>query len=160
MHVSFFFCLFCWFTSKHPLASPLWQSYTLAFTWKKKSKNLSLLVVKEREEGGLTGCGYTAVPHTSLLSRVAPEVQAEITDRFAMHCWHHLRDLPHSLFFSHSELNLDLLTVVSSISRGMGGAVWKRKLPRMISMSLSRHNWNVFACRKALWLAHRERTTL
>lgn len=30
------------------------------------------------------------------------------------------------------------------------GAVRKRKLPRMISMSLSRHYLNVFACRKAL----------
>lgn len=47
-----------------------------------KSKNLSLLVVKERQEGGLTDCSYTAVPHKSFLIRIAPEVQVEITNGF------------------------------------------------------------------------------
>lgn len=156
MHISFLFCWNKgngWFTSTHPLDFPLWQSYTLAFT--RKSKNLSLLVVKEREEGGLTEWSYTTVPHKSFLIRIAPEVQVEITNGFAMRCRNHLKDLPHSLFFSLSELNLDRFIVITRVSPSEGLSE-KGNCPA----SLSRHYLNVFACRKALWLAHRERTTL
>ena len=98
-HISFPIC--CskgngWFTSKLPLASPLWQSYTLAFTW--KSKNPSLLVVKER--GRFNWLQIHSGSSHIILVQICPKVQAEITNGFAMRCWHHLQDLPHSLFFS------------------------------------------------------------
>lgn len=115
VHISLFCCSEGngWFTSKHPLASLLWQSYTLAFTWKKKSKNLSLLVVKEREEGGVTDCSYTAVPHTSFLSRIAPRYRRKLQMDF----WHHLQDL---LFTVLLLIRTNVWIVVSSISPSWG----------------------------------------
>lgn len=130
-------------------ASPLWQSYTLAFTW--KSENLSLLVVEERDEGGATDCSYTAAPHTLFLSRIAPRYRRRsdtiyLTDRSI--------DLPLE------KLTLDLVDRCIKYQPQRWGRLTKkkRKLPRTISMSLSRHYLNVFAFRKALRLAHRERT--
>ena len=132
MHTSFFFPFCCskgngWSASEQ--ASPLWQSYTLAFTW----KNARILAYwLSKKEGVRSGSSHI------VLVQSRPEVQAEITHGFSMRRWHHLQDLPHSFVV------LLIRTNPRPLYRRVKyqpwrGAVWRTELPRVISMSLSRH---------------------
>lgn len=156
MHISFLFCWNKgngWFTSKHPLDSPLWQSYTLAFT--RKSKNLSLLDVKERR-GRFNWLQLHSSSSQITLDQNCPRGTG------GDHKW--ICNVLLKPFQGPTIFIVLLLIrtkprpfniVITSISPSEGLSE-KGNCP----VSLSRHYLNVFACRKALWLAHRERTTL
>lgn len=100
---------------------------------------------KEEEEAQLTAATRQLLTHHSL-SRIAPRYSRRFTkwlsDTIYRTC--------HSLFWPLVRCVKYQLQLEGRVGGG---------LPRMISMSLSRHYFfNVLACKKALWLAHRERT--
>lgn len=92
------------------------------------------LLKKEKREVWLT-----AVTQQLLTNHSCPESprgKGKDYNGFAMYLWHRLQDLPHSSFFSTSELNLDLFIIITR-SGPSGGHTKKEIAPYNIHVTFT-----------------------
>lgn len=130
----------------HPKKNIHWLPLSLSLSGKhihwhshEKARILAYwLSKKEEEEAQLAAATRQLLTHRSL-SRIAPRYSRRFTKMAFL-----------TPFTGPTIHCSDLLFVVSSISSSWRGELWGGKLPRMVSMSLSRHYFflNVFACRR------------
>lgn len=111
---------------------------------------------KEKREVQLT-----ALTQQLLTNHSCPELPrgtGKDYNGFAMYLWHRLQDLPHSSFFSTSQLNLDLFIIITRMGPS-GGHMKKEIAPYIIHVTFTSPFKCICRLRRHCDL-HTERTTI